>query len=173
MDLEFAKTLHFRELDRRVELDQAATYRVAIVGVVGGVFTYYSDKLPLNASLHWLFVICAAAALVFSTLAIIWLVRSFVGYNWKYSAYPSELLAHYRELVSYVQQYAITTPVSDLFNEQVRDRLVAAATVNMQNNNLRAALLYRASLFIVSAVVATLIGGIPLVFHALRAVVEG
>lgn len=173
MDLEFVKTLHFRELDRRNELDQAATYRVAIVGVIAGVFSYYAERIPLANPVHrWLFVVAATGALVFSVLSVVLIIRSFIGYTWKYAPYPSDLLAHYKQLLSYVEQHKVQRSASELFSEQVVERLVQAASANMHNNNVRSELVYRASVFIVFAIACTLIAGVPLISHAFSTILQ-
>lgn len=174
MDIEFLKTLYFRELDRRAQLDGAPTPRVAILGVVGGVFTYYSERLELSHPFFtWFFLGCAAGAIVFSALSIIWIIRSYVGYTWAYLPYVDQLASHYQTLVAYHEEYATETAEPDrLFANHLRQRLVEATTQNTSNNNQRSELVYGASLFLSVAVVFALLAGLPLLSNALAAVLK-
>jgi hypothetical protein len=172
MDVEFLKTLYFRELDRRAQLDAAPTPRVAILGIVGGVFTYYTDRLDLTSILFTgFFLACAAGAIVFSTLSIFWIIRSYVGYTWAYLPFPDQLVNHYEALVEYHEEYATETADPErLFTNHLRQRLVEATTQNASNNNQRSELIYRASLFLSVAVVFALVAGVPLLSSALAKV---
>jgi hypothetical protein len=164
MDIEFLKTLYFRELDRRVQLDSAPTPRVAILGIVGGVFTYHTDRLTLTD--EWatlLFLSSAASAVIFSTLSVVWIIRSYVGYTWAYLPFADQLANHYETLVEYHEAYASETAEPErLFENHLRQRLVEATTQNASNNNQRSELIYRASLFLSVAVVFALLAGVPL-----------
>jgi hypothetical protein len=102
MDLELAKTLYFRELDRRQELDSAPTFRVGVLALVAGVFSYYAEHFTItdNAS-SWFFLGCSAGALVSGALAIVWVIRSYTGFVWAYLPFADQLKAHYDSLLEY------------------------------------------------------------------------
>jgi hypothetical protein len=174
MDLELLKTLYFRELDRRVQLDAAPTPRVAILGIVGGVFTYYTDRLRFtNIPSTWLFLALAVGAIIFSSLSIAWIIRSYVGYTWAYLPFADQLASHYQTLVAYHEEYASETAEPErIFENHLRQRLVEATTQNASNNNQRSELIYRASLFLSVAIVFALLAGLPLLSHALEMVLK-
>lgn len=174
MDLELLKTLYFRELDRRFLLDTAPTPRIAILGVVGGVFTYYAERLHLtNGLATWLFLACAAGAIVFASLSVAWIIRSYVGYTWAYLPFANELAAHFGRLAGYHDEY--TSESADpqrTFENHLRGLLVETTTRNASNNNQRSELIARASLFLSMAVVFALLAGLPLLSHALAVVLK-
>lgn len=174
MDLELLKTLYFRELDRRFLLDAASTPRVAILGVVGGVFTYYAQRLHLTNELAtWLFLACAAGAILFASLSIIWIIRSFVGYTWAYLPFVDELAAHQERLVGYHDEYATeSADPQRIFENHLRKLLVETTTRNAANNHQRSELISNASTFLSIAVIFALLAGLPLLSHALATVLN-
>jgi hypothetical protein len=171
MDLELAKTLYFRELDRRAELDGAPTLRVAVLALLGGVYSYYIQHFQANAGwMSLLFVAGAGGALLFSVLAVAWIIRSYVGYAWAYLPFAQQLEAHFEELAEYHAQFgAEARTAEEMFETQLRQRLIEAATRNASNNNRRSELMVRASFFLSVAVVFSLISGVPLLSEALAA----
>jgi hypothetical protein len=174
MDLEFLKTLYFRELERRAQLDSAPTFRVAVLALIGTVMSYYLQRFTLANTLgSWLFILCAGGVIFFSTLSIVWIVRIYVGFDWEYLPTAKELRNYERALFEYHAQYGIDgqTP-SALFNSHLEKLLVSAATRNTSNNNTRSEWLYRASLFLSCAVVGTLLAGAPVLFQAFAFVVQ-
>ncbi|HEV7768840.1 MAG TPA: hypothetical protein VGQ76_27855, partial [Thermoanaerobaculia bacterium] len=150
MDLEFARTLYFREVDRRAHLDSAPTSRVAILGIVGGVFTYYSERLRFAGDpMTWFFIVCVAGAVFFSVLSIVWIIRSYFGYRWQYLPLPDELSAHFQSLMARHEEDRFESADPDeLFERDLRHRLIQAATRNTLSNNQRSELLHRGSLFL-------------------------
>jgi hypothetical protein len=174
MDLEFARTLYFREMDRRAHLDGAPTSRVAILGIIGGVFTYYSERLRFAGDpMKWFFIVCVAGAVLFSTLSIVWIIRSYFGYRWAYLPLPDELSAHYQSLVARCAENGFeTADPDDLFKRHLQQRLIEASAQNTSSNHQRSELLYRGSFFLSVAVVFALLAGVPLLSSALAAVLN-
>ena len=170
MDLEFAKLLYFRELDRRAELDSAPTFRVAILALLGGVFSFYMQHFqPASNVLSILFLASAAATVFFSVLSVIWIIRSYSGYVWAYLPLPEQLATHYEELVEYHSRYPSETNTAEtLFATHLRQQFIEAASRNARNNNRRSEFIYRASLFLSVAVVFSLLAGLPVLSEGLR-----
>jgi hypothetical protein len=168
-----AETFYFKELDRRRDTDSAPTFRVAALALLGGVFSFYLRSFAIDGGLGaWLFLFSAAAVVVFSTLAVIWIVRLFVGFSWGYVPCPDQLESHYGELLAYHEKFTLDSGTPDeAFDQYLRRCFVEAASKNMRNNNDRSELLYRASFFLALAVFFTLIAGIPVLYRALGSVV--
>jgi hypothetical protein len=174
MKTERAETYYFKELDRRKDLDSAPTFRVAVLALVGGVFSYYTQHLALTQGwLSWLFLVAAGAVVVFAALSIIWMVRLYVGFSWGYLPSPELLEGYYRELCDYGEKFGFDSGgPEEAFDKYLGAKYVEAATLNVRNNNARSELLYRASFFLAIAVFFTLLAGVPLLFQAVeRAIV--
>ena len=170
VDLDLAKALYFRELDRRTELDGTPTMRVAILALLGGLFSYYSQRFVVECDLpSVVFIIGTAGAIFFAVVAVIWIIRSYVGFTWAYLPFPDQLESHFQALVEYQAQYAFETAPEVLFAAHLRQRLIEAASQNASNNNQRAELIYRASLFLSIAVIFSLVAGAPVLFRSLSA----
>ena len=169
MTLEFAQTLYFREIDRRFQLDAAPTVRVAALGLLGAIFSFYIGRYqPSGRFLPWLFLICVAGALVSGALAVIWIVRSYAGFIWQYLPSAARLIAHYHDLeIAANRAPAGTLDAKQVFETGLIEHLAAAAAHNARNNNIRSELLYYASSFIASAVAFTFLAGVPVLFESL------
>ena len=169
MDLDLAKTLYFRELDRRSELDGAPTFRVAILALLGGVFSYYTQHFsPARDLMSGLFLLSAAGTVAFAALAVVWIIRSYSGYTWAYLPFADQLQEHYESLVAYHAEYPSETQTAEsLFSDHLRQRLIEAASRNASNNNQRSELIYRASFFLSVAVVFSLVAGLPVLSQGL------
>lgn len=174
MDRAFLKELYFRELDRRDQLDAAPTLRIAVLALVGGVFSSYFRALRMDSSiLTWIFLSAAMGALVFAVLTVIWIVRSYVGFSWEHLPYASDLGSFYDSLVHYEQTYELASGTADtMFDEDLCLKLQTAATTNAYNNNARSELIYAASRFLAGVVVCTLLGGVPVVIQASEQIME-
>lgn len=161
---EFAKELYFRELDRRDQLDSSSTFRVAVVTLLAGLFSYYSSAYRADElGQPWLFLLCAIGAAVAVSVAIILVVSSFIGYTWAYLAPASDLLSYYQNLVAYERDHGIDgSSAAHEFERALVERFVAAASHNVLNNNSRSEKLYLASRLIAIAVVLGLVAGLPL-----------
>jgi hypothetical protein len=170
VDLDLAKALYFRELDRRTELDGAPTMRVAILALLGGLFSYYSQRFIVERDLSSVvFIIGTAGTIFFAVVAVIWIIRSYVGFTWAYLPFPDQLESHFQALIEYQAQYAFETAPEVLFTAHLRQRLIEAASQNASNNNQRAELIYRASLFLSIAVIFSLVAGAPVLFRSFSA----
>lgn len=174
MDLDLAKTLYFRELDRRAELDGAPTLRVAVLALLGGVYSYYIQHFRPGADgMSLLFVVGAAGALLFALLAVAWIIRSYVGYAWRYLPFAKQLEASYEEIREYCTQFGPETMApEEMFETHLRRELIEAATRNASNNDQRSELMVRSSLFLSGAVVCSLISGVPLLSQGLAAMLR-
>ena len=168
MDLELAKTLHFRELDRRTQLDGAPTFRVAVLALLGGALSFYAERFtPMSPFLDALFVVSIALALFFASLSVAWLVKCYVGYLWGVLPPATKLKTYFDELRAYDATHGLegTTP-EKLFEAHLLQLLVEAAAANTINNNKRSDLIARATFCLVLATIFTLIAGIPLTYRA-------
>jgi hypothetical protein len=167
--LEFAQSLYFRELDRRVQLDSAPTVRIAALGLIAGTFSFYTGRYaPAGIFLPWLFLVCLGGAMFFGALSIVWIIRSYAGFEWRYLANPAKLLEYYVE----IKRLNSTGPSPGLEPDEVFaaglvENLVKAAAHNFRNNNVRSQLLYHASIFLSWAVLFTFLAGVPVLFEAL------
>jgi hypothetical protein len=168
---EFAKELYFRELDRRVQLDGAPSFRVIAIGLIAGLFTQYF-KVYSGAGLPAprVLVALAGAASICCGGADIQIVRSYLGYDWQILAPAQQLLGYYYELQHYRDAYGEESdPDADsTFADYLRLRMVEAASANNSNNNTRSERLYSASRLIAFAVGAALLGGAVLAVDYLR-----
>ncbi len=168
MDVKRAETFYFKELERRRDLDAAPTLRIAALALLGGVFSFYVKVFDLNGGI-WssMFLVCAAVVIVFASLAVIWIMRLFVGYSWGYMPCPDDLGAYFDTLVEYHDKYHPKKTANQMFEAHLRGLFIQAASLNMRNNNARSELLYRASFFLTIAVLLTLISGIPVLYTLL------
>lgn len=169
MNVDFVATLYFREIERRGQLDRAPTFQIGILAILGGVFAYYLDSLTVSSAVgKSVFAACAAATVVFALLAILWIIRSYLGYRWALLAYPEQLMDYYHELEEYDHQHGLDAASPDsVFERHLRDLLVEAATHNAANNNSRSELLYAANRYLAIAVVFTLVAGLPGIVRAI------
>jgi hypothetical protein len=165
-----AETFYFKELERRRDIDGAPTLRIAALALLGGVMSSYLTRFSIDGSpMAWLFLVASAGVIVFSTLAVIWIVRLFVGFTWGYTPCPDELQAHFDRLTTYDEEHGLDSgTVEEAFDAYLKTCFIEAASRNMRNNNARSELLYRASFFIAVAVLFTLVAGIPVLYRALR-----
>lgn len=164
MKLDLAKELYFRELDRRAQLDSAPTFNVVVLTLLTALFSYYAsayENRGLSSSL--IFLGCLSGATVCSVGAIVYILRSYVGFVWSYLPYPRTLLEHHQALKAYHAEHGLDsgTP-DDVFEDFLRERLVSAATENAANNNARSELQYAARRFIVVSVILAIVAGLPL-----------
>lgn len=167
----FLKELYFRELDRRDVLDSAPTLRIGVLALLGALHSFYFSVFPLGDSgWTWLFLAVTASATVCSVLAILWIVRCFVGYTWQYLPPAGRLLEFFDELIAYEKEYNLGHRRADaLFNEALRTQLATTTEHNEHNNVKRSELLYGASRFLAAAVILTLLAAVPVLVEALRA----
>jgi hypothetical protein len=164
-----AETFYFKELERRRDIDAAPTFRVAALALLGGIMSSYLSRFTIDGTpMAWFFLISSGGVIVFSTLAVIWIVRLFVGFTWGYIPCPDELQAHFDALRRYNEEHGLDsgTP-EETFDAYLKTCFIDAASRNMRNNNARSELLYRASFFIAVAVLFTLIAGVPVLYRAL------
>lgn len=169
MNVDFAKELYFRELDRRAALDAAPTMRIAALASLAAIFSFYASHYdPAGAFLPRLFVLFAAGALCFGSLAAIWILRAYLGFEWQYLANASKLLEHFN-LLEAAEGEGKTGPrtATQLFESRLVDMLVAAAAHNARNNNARSTLLYYSGIYLAIAVICTMLAGAPVLSQAL------
>ena len=162
MDLEFTKTLYFRELDRRAQVDSGSSFRIGVLALLAGVFVYYLNTYTMSN--FWcgaFFVLCATTSALFAFLAIISIIRVYVGFQWSYLPYPGQMLQYHQALQAYQAHYGESSP--DAFSEYLLHALIESATANMINNNSRSEHLYAASRSLSIAVVSTMLAGIPVI----------
>jgi len=166
----FLKELYFRELDRRDVLDSAPTLRIGVLALLAALHSFYFSIFPLgNSGWTWIFLALTSAATVLSVLAILWIVRCFVGYTWKYLPPAARLLEYFGELTAYEQEYRLgERRASQLFDESLRHQLAKTTEHNESNNVKRSELLYGASRFLAAAVILTLLAAIPVLIEGLR-----
>ena len=138
---------------------------------MGGVFSYYTQHfVPSRDAMSALFLLSAAGAVLFAALAVVWIIRSYSGYSWAYLPFADQLEEHYESLVAYHAEYPSETQTAEtLFSDHLRQRLIEAASRNASNNNERSELIYRASLFLLLAVVFSLVAGLPVLSRGLAA----
>ncbi len=171
MDLQFAKELHFRELDRRNQLDAAPGLRVVGIGLVAGLFTQYYRVYAASGQTAPRMQVWIATLAAFSlVLAILQIVRIYLGFSWQHLASAQDLLAHYEALQDYKAQQdtAKDYDADAAFAEHLRLRLVEAATANAYSNNLRSERLYSASRWVALALALALIAGIRCVLDCVH-----
>ena len=162
MDIEFAKMLYFRELDRRSQLDPGSNFRVGVLALLAGVYVYYLNTYTMsNLWCGVLFVLCAIISALFALLAIISIIRVYVGFQWSYLPYPEQMLRYHQDLQAYQADYGESSP--DAFSEYLLLALIESATTNMANNNSRSEHMYAASRALSIAVVSTMLAGIPVI----------
>lgn len=163
MDTAFVKELYFWEFERRHRLDAAPTFRIGILALLAGVYSFYFDIYEFGVDLGGVFFLSVVSlALVFSLLAVAWIVRSYIGYTYDLLPHAEELAAYHRSLKEYEQVHDLNPGTADqLFDEFLQERLVAAATRNGYNNNSRSELIYGASRFLSVVVFLAVLGGIP------------
>jgi len=169
MTLEFAQILYFRELDRRTALDAAPPVRIAALAVIGGAFSVFSSRYtPSGPFLPWFFLGAAGGVIVCSVLAAIWIIRSYVGYRWRYLTSPITLLDHYRKLEQLPSSvFTGAATAREIFDAGLVEKLVMAAAHNATNNNARSELMYYASIFVALAFGFGVLAGIPMLCQLL------
>jgi hypothetical protein len=117
--------------------------------------------------------VCAAGAIAFSALSIIWIIRSYAIFSWTYIPAPDELERHHQALVEHYGRFGMAkTDAGRVFENQLRWRLIKAASRNALTNNQRSELIFQVSVFLSIAVIFTLVAGLPLLSSALTAVLQ-
>jgi hypothetical protein len=159
MDTSFIKELYFREIERKQEFDSAPGVPIAVLTVVGGVFTFYLKSfLWIDTVLSLLFGVLLLVAGVFAVLTVVWIIRSYIGAEYEYLPYADELFGHYNDLQGFFDD---AKAASEDFTADLRVRMVEATTANQYNNNRRSELLFGTKRFLAGLVVATLLAAIP------------
>lgn len=136
------------------------------------MFTFYAERLRFTDGVrNWLFIACAAGAILFAALSIIWIIRSYSIFSWANIPLPDELARHHQALTEHFEAYGSTSAeAARIFERQLRLRLIKAASRNTVKNNQRSELIFQASVFLSVAVIFTLLAGLPLLSFALAAI---
>jgi hypothetical protein len=146
MTLEFARALHFRELDAKAQNDTRVGVFAALLSATGGAIAFVISRAWPADSL-WSFIglglaLLAAAALL---LAAVGVLRSLIGFDWAYLPSADTLLAHWRALSFHFKANPSFGSAREDFDDELLERLSSAATQNGANNRLRSARLYIAA----------------------------
>lgn len=168
MKLELAKEFYLDEWTRRDQLTGGVSTPITVMTAVAGALAlmikgFSTDHRCLTIA----FAFAAGVATIFLVAASYFVARSYHGYEYQRVARAAELDTFCRQLHAY--QVAIGGSTQDAdgdFDAFLADRFVEAADRNAENNDSKAAYLYRGSKAILFALIFAALASIPWAWSA-------
>ncbi len=153
-DLGFYKSIYDRELNRRKSLDDSISIPIGVISLLTGLISFYytSSEYKVIIDNSVIALILIGTTVIFLTLSIVFLVKSYNNFLMGFS-YPNiSLLREVRhfqivKIPEYNKQVGQEKQIE--FEEDLTDRLIAIADRNTQINDSRGIYLYRAKTFII------------------------
>jgi hypothetical protein len=168
MKLELAKEFYLDEWTRRDQLTGGVTTPITVMTAVAGALALMiKDFSADHPSLTIAFAFATGLAIIFLVAASYFVARSYHGYEYQRVARAAELDTFCKQLHAY--QVAIGGSSQDAdcdFDAFLADRFVEAADRNAENNDSKAAYLYRGSKAILFALIFAAFASIPWAWSA-------
>lgn len=169
----YFESIYYQEEKRRDGLLAQSTFALAAIGVLGGLLSYYVtdvlDWLPKQTFLSCItqpwtltylaFVIVGTLCLV---IAILFFVRSFFNYTYRYVAAPLQLLAYRNQLAEHHGDAEIA---EDEFQAYLTTEYAEAADQTDRNTVTKRKYLYWCSGFCIAALASLFLAFVPFLVH--------
>ena len=155
------KEHYFFELDRRGQLNGSLTFPVGIIALLAGAIYAMSQSItsPVECWKGVLAVMLFAGA-VCLVISIVYLVRAYWNYTYKYMPFGDELLAHKLALVAYHRNLCsdpkATTDAMRDFKEDLDASYAKYGRINSLNNDSKSSQIFRANCFLIGALACTI-----------------
>lgn len=164
--LSYSKEAYISELERRDSLRRALSLPMGLsIVFAGGLFSLFKH-FNWEPTLTWsetLFGISWIMGFTFLMVAVWYLIRSHIGYEYAYVPTPKEIWEYYDKLTEYyasgTEEGCPDTDVNDYMAREYADN----AHHNALNNNSKSSRLHRASLCLLGTLVFTGVAGLILI----------
>lgn len=170
MKLELAKEFYLDEWTRRDQLTGSVTTPITVMTAVAGALALMiKDFSAEHRCLTVAFASAAGLAIICLVAASYFVARSYHGYEYERVARAAELDTFCKQLHAYQAAIGGSSQDADRdFDEFLADRFVEAADRNAENNDSKAAYLYRASQAILFALLFAALASVPWAWSAAR-----
>jgi hypothetical protein len=175
--LSFLVDWYNKEHDRQGSLTDSLNIPIGILTAMIAVLFYLLNKFTFGSSesqlVQILFIVFIAAAAVNWLCVVFYLFKSynnlFVGYKYKALPLPTDLEIQYKKYEKYVEDYkaSLNNSVSadSLYESELIQTLSTAVTVNITNNDTKAARLYNSKKHLLICLIFVIFSLIPFVFN--------
>lgn len=162
MNVERYKEFYEHEWQRHEHLQSAVNTPISIVTLLAGGLVLMGKGFESDeAALQWLFWIATATAGVLVSTSVYLLIRSLQGYRYQRIPSPVALALHHEGLREHYSRQGKPGLADPEFDSYLMQRYIAAADPNAVNNIQRGEYLNRANRFLVYALCATALAGVP------------
>lgn len=163
--LTYSKEAYIGELERRDALRRVISLLMGLsIVFAGGLFSLFKN-FHWEPTSNWapaLFGISWVIGFIFLGVAVWYLIRSHIGYEYAYVPTPKEIREYHEKLTEYyasgAEEGCPDTDVEEYMAREYADN----AHRNALNNNSKSSRLHRASLCLVGTLVFTGIAGLTL-----------
>lgn len=169
-DFDFLSNRYDYELQRKEQLTAALTLPVAVLSALGGALVAMARSFSYRESfLTWWFGGILAADGIAFVACLAYLARAYHRQTYVFLPMLGEIDKSREEFLVFAPAMAGgEAEVLEAFENQMRQRMIAAADRNTQTSDARSGLLHRARLALYAALVLTAVGGIPYVIDQVR-----
>lgn len=156
------KEHYFFELSRRDQLNGSLSFPVGIIALLGGAM--YAMSQVITAPLErWegVLAIMLCAGSVCLVVSIVYLVKAYWNYTYKFMPFGDELLAHKQSLVSYhrgrcLDPQATADAMRD-FKSDLDATYAKYGRINSLNNDSKSSKVFRANSFMIGALACAIL----------------
>jgi hypothetical protein len=175
--LTFLVDWYNKEHDRQGSLTDSLNIPIGILTAIIAVIFYLLNQFTFGSSENYyiqvLFVVFIAAAILSWLFVVFHLFKSynnlFAGYKYGALPLPTDLELQYKKYEKYVQDYKASLSNSitadSLYEAELIKSLTTAVTINISNNDLKAARLYNSKKHLFICLIFVIFSLIPFVFN--------
>nr|WP_321237642.1 hypothetical protein [uncultured Psychroserpens sp.] len=176
-NLEFLIDWYHKESNRRDSINRALNIPIGILTGLFVLFFFLFREFKFNQDssslLVMIFYIILALAVLMWIIVVINIFGSynnfFKGYTYKGIPYPTELDKYHKKLEEFVKSerevLADEVTADSLYEEQFQNMLSEYLNVNINNNDIKAAFLFRAKKYLIWCFILVIISCIPFAYN--------
>ena len=159
------------EWNHRTYLSSAQNVPIGVMSLLGGALTILIQKFPYGNNLETIiYVALISISILLFAIAIYFLFRAIIGYEYKRVATPLKLKEHYEKLLEWWQKHGDggeAEAQKDL-EEFVYQKMAEATEVNAKNNRDKSHFLYKTNKFLAISFLFLALSAIPYLFETIN-----
>ncbi|MDE2829080.1 MAG: hypothetical protein OXN20_03060 [Gemmatimonadota bacterium] len=163
---DFAQHTYEMEIERKDRINASLSFPAGIVALLAGVVALFAEKVPqsLPGFAGAIFVIAAGSLLIAIVIAIYFLLRAYIKWDYYYLSTPLEWREQVHQLEDYYQ-HNDRENIQELIEVDIKrnllDQYEESAHKNFENNQEKLSYLNKAKIAITCGLVALLISSVP------------
>lgn len=153
IDQTFLRDHFYYEVKRKAQLETAIAFLATILGLIGTALFKMVLEFPFgNDTASALFFIASTFCLAMLCLAIYFLIRGFVGYNYGEIPQTKNLMKYENDLKTHYAKDENGADIAEReFDEFLKEKYSNVADIAIENNDKRARFIYKARLCVVGS----------------------